>query len=193
MVFIPSGPFLMGSDSEGSPWPARRYMLGGYSIDQYEVTNAEFAAQFPDHAYPEGAAEHPVSRVTWAEAAAYCRALGKRLPTEAEWEKAARGAEGRTWPWGNQPRRRRPHPQYSGVVKRRPGSDRYDVSPYGVHDMAGSVWEWTADGDERGRIVRGGLWNLHLDFEYSRTWEKNRIPPDERFTFLGFRCARSNP
>ncbi len=190
LITVPPGPFTMGHPDDPSAKPERRYMLGGFKIDRYEVTNAEFASQFPDHTYPEGADDHPVSHITWKQADAYCKAIGKRLPTDAEWEKAARGNDGRTFPWGNQERKRMPHPEFSGVVKRRPGTDKEDLSPYGVHDMAGSLWEWTADGDADGKIVRGGLWNLHLDFQFSKTWEKNRIPAGEEFSFLGFRCAQ---
>lgn len=190
-VRVPPGLFIMGHDGDSAAGPERHYMLGGFRIDRFEVTNGEFAAQFSGHVYPEGADEHPVSHVTWNEADAYCRSIGKRLPTEAEWEKAARGEDGRNFPWGNQERKRMPHPEFSGVVKRRPGTDKKDVSPYGVQDMAGSLWEWTADGGDEGKkFARGGLWNLHLDFKFSQTWEKIAIPPGEKFSFLGFRCAQ---
>lgn len=190
MIAIPPGPFTMGNDDDPAAKPERRYMLGGFQIDRFEVTNAEFAAQFPDHTFPQGAEEHPVSHVSWNEADAFCKAAGKRLPTDAEWEKAARGNDGRAFPWGEKERRRMPHPEFSGVVKRRPGTDKKDVSPYGVQDMAGSLWEWIAEGNAEGKFARGGLWNLHLDFRFSKTWEKIVIPPDERFSFLGFRCAQ---
>ncbi len=189
-VTVPPGPFTMGHPDDPTAKPERRYMLGGFSIDKFEVTNAEYAAQFPDHKFPDGADDHPVSRVKWENANAYCERIGKRLPTDAEWEKAARGNDGRTFPWGEKVRKRMPHPKFSGVVKRRPGTDKKDVSPYGVQDMAGSLWEWTTDGDTEGKFVRGGLWNLHLDFEFSKTWQKIKIPPEERFSFLGFRCAK---
>lgn len=190
MVTVPPGPFTMGHPDDPTAKPERRYMLGGFSIDKFEVTNAEYATQFPDHKFPDGAGDHPVSRVKWENAKTYCERVGKRLPTDAEWEKAARGNDGRTFPWGEKIRKRMPHPKFSGVVKHRPGTDKKDVSPYGVQDMAGSLWEWTADGDTEGKFVRGGLWNLHLDFEFSKAWQKIKIPPEERFSFLGFRCAK---
>ena len=104
---------------------------------------------------------------------------------------SAKGRSGSIYPWGNHPLRKRPHPFYSGVVKTKTGSNKQDVSPYGVHDMAGSVWEWTADSQGPSKIIRGGLWNLHLDFQYSKAYEKAAIPPGERLSFLGFRCVRS--
>lgn len=189
-VTIPPGPFTMGHPEDTLAKPERRYMLGGFSIDKFEVTNKEYAAVVPNHKFPQGAGDHPVSHVTWEEAKSFCEAAGNRLPTDAEWEKAARGNDGRAFPWGDKARKRMPHPKFSGVVKRRPGTDKKDVSPFGVHDMAGSLWEWTADEGKGGKVVRGGLWNLHLDFEFSKTWQKNIIPPEERFSFLGFRCAK---
>ena len=77
-----------------------------------------------------------------------------------------------------------------GVIKRRVGLNKRDVSPYGVLGMAGSVWEWTQDSVGEKIITRGGLWNHHLDYEYSKTYERNLIDPNDRFIFLGFRCAR---
>ncbi|TDJ52657.1 MAG: hypothetical protein E2O44_00250 [Nitrospina sp.] len=190
LVEIPEGPFIMG-DSIGTG--EHRFFLNGFEIDEFEVTHREFKQQFPSHSYNESAGNHPVTQVDWYRAVQYCFRVGKRLPTSAEWEKAARGQAGWVYPWGNKRVKKTGHPHYSGVVKKSVGSNRKDVSPYGVHDMAGSVWEWTSDGDEQGsdKIIRGGLWNLHLDFEYSKTYEKTFIPPMETFTFLGFRCARS--
>jgi len=71
------------------------------------------------------------------------------------------------------------------------GLNRNDISYYGLNDMAGSVWEWTGEQVDGKIVVRGGLWNLHLDYEYSKTFERNLLDPDRRFPFLGFRCARS--
>ncbi len=76
------------------------------------------------------------------------------------------------------------------MIKKAAGSNPQDTSPYGVQDMAGSVWEWTADSEGPTKVIRGGLWNLHLDFEYSKTFDKAAIPPKERLSFLGFRCVR---
>lgn len=162
-----------------------------FFIDSHEVTNQQFTERFPEHSFREGAEKHPVSHVTWQEAKVYCSVVGKRLPSEAEWEKAARGTDGRLYPWGDQVPKKKPHPYYSGLVKSTVGFNRKDVSFYGVRDMAGSVWEWTADQMDGKTVTRGGLWNYHLDYDYSKTFERNLIDPDQRFIFLGFRCARS--
>ncbi|MCF8719806.1 formylglycine-generating enzyme family protein [Nitrospina gracilis] len=186
MIEIPAGEFVMGADDD-----RRTAATQAFFIDEHEVTNKEYADLVPGYTYREGAGGHPVTHVTFHEAQSYCKQRKARLPTGDEWEKAARGTDGLLYPWGNRPARRKPHPFYSGVVKKNAGSNRKDVSPYGVRDMAGSVWEWTDAGDGEQRETRGGLWNLHLDFEYSKTFDRNRLPADARFIFLGFRCARS--
>jgi len=191
MVEVPAGPFVMGDDADPDAAPRRRVVLDTFFIDRLEVTNAEYAEQFPDHGFPPGAEGHPVASISWRQAVAFCGRLDKRLPTGAEWEKAARGSDGLLYPWGGKKPRRKPHPFHSGLIKRKVGFDKKDVSVYGVRGMASSVWEWTASGGADKKVVRGGLWNFHLDYEYSKTFEKNFIPADKKFIFLGFRCARS--
>lgn len=191
MIEIPGGSFIQGEPSGKRVAENTTIMLESFLIDSHEVTNGDFSKEFPEHSFREGAVKHPVSHVAWLEAKAYCNQVGKRLPSEAEWEKAARGTDGRLYPWGNKVPKKKPHPFYSGLVKRTVGLNRKDVSVYGVRDVAGSVWEWTADQVGGKGITRGGLWNLHLDYEYSKTFERNLIDPDDRFIFLGFRCARS--
>jgi formylglycine-generating enzyme required for sulfatase activity len=191
MVEIPAGSFIQGPPLKSPSTEEASVYLEAFLIDTHEVTNEEFSEKFSDHTFWPGAEPHPVSQVTWNEAQKYCRLAGKRLPTESEWEKSARGPDGRIYPWGKKVLKKKPHPFYSGIIKRRVGLNRKDVSFYGVRDMAGSVWEWTSDRVEDKAVARGGLWNLHLDYEYSKTYERNLIPPDRRFIFLGFRCARS--
>lgn len=191
MVMIPEGPFTMGQGNRPPHGPERRLFLRPFLIDQSEVTNEEFQEQFPDYRFRKGAAQYPKTKVTWYQAKEYCEKVGGRLPTEPEWEKAARGEHASVYPWGDKKPRKRPHPFYSGVVKKKVASNKQDVSAYGIHDMAGSVWEWTSDAQGSLKIIRGGLWNKHLDFEYSKAFEKATIPPGERLSFLGFRCVHS--
>jgi len=164
MVWVPAGDFLMGSDSpesEPDERPLRRVFVPAFYIDRYEVTNAAFKRFRPEHTFPPGEDDLPVTHVTHAEAEAYCRWIGKRLPTDAEWEKAARGTDGRRYPWGDifDPHNANvrdglasavlgPLPE-SGVCaasgKQPGGSFPRGVSPYGCQDMAGNVWEWVSD------------------------------------------------
>jgi len=156
-IHIPAGDSMMGSPQD-SESPSRKIYLDGYYISRYPVTNAEYyafteATKYPppehwqDGIYPAWEADHPVVYVSWDDATAYCRWARGRLPTEAEWEKAARGKDQRRFPWGNtfDPARcnsREGNREASSRVGRySPLGD----SPYGVADMAGNVWEWILD------------------------------------------------
>lgn len=180
MVLVPAGPFLMGSDKKVDPkaylteMPQHTVHLDAYEIDKHEVTTVQFlkfvlaTARAPliDWRYDGGnfqdtMVNHPVMHVSWQEATDYCTWAGKRLPTEAEWEKAARGEDGRIYPWGDQPaglsRANFGRGGLSGPVRDRPerlmlyppiiSVDKYEnaLSPYGAYQMAGNVAEWVAD------------------------------------------------
>ena len=180
MVLIPAGPFVMGSDkkvdknSYTAEFPQRTVHLDAFEIDKYEATTVQFLKfvlatnraplidwQYDGGNFQDTMVSHPVMHVSWFEADAYCKWAGKRLPTSAEWEKAARGEDGRIYPWGNQPaglsRANFGRTGLSGPVRDRPerlllyppivSVDKYEnsVSPYGVYQMAGNVAEWTAD------------------------------------------------
>lgn len=174
MVLIPTGEFIMGTnmtDSEEThkkignvkplyldQQPERTVYLDAYYIDRYEVTNREYkrfleATQYEDvpagwenGEYPEAKAEHPVTQVSWGDALAYALWAHKILPTEEQWEKAARGTDGRIYPWGNDYEKGAVNMGIDGPKEDRPvGSFPKDVSPYGVRDMAGNVMEWTLD------------------------------------------------
>ena len=217
MVTVPAGEFLMGSDApeaDVDERPASRIFVDAFWIDRIEVSNARHARCVENGAcsppvtgsYTDPMkADLPVSLVSWAQALAYCRWVGKRLPTEAEWEKAARGTDGRGYPWGNAFEGDRANAGYThGPVA--VGSYPEGASPYGALDMAGNVWEWTSslyrpypydprDGREdltarEARVNRGGSW--HYGAWYNRT--TYRATADQtyrRIADLGFRCARS--
>ena len=195
-VEIPAGTFLYGD-------PPELKETSAYRIGKHPVTNAEYAAfvaatehKPPRHwrsqIPPDKLADHPVVNVTWYDAMAYAEWAGGRLPTEEEWEKAARGTDGRVYPWGDERDPARCNAWEGGVRATTPvGKYSPDGdSPYSVADMAGNVWEWTVSewGDEY-RVVRGGSWAD--DQWYARCAYRSRYISDYYFSFLGFRLVVS--
>jgi formylglycine-generating enzyme required for sulfatase activity len=158
MVLIPAGEFIMGSDLERTPpleVPEHTVELPAYYIDVYEVTHGEWIRFLTENDYsPEGdwrrfynigKEDHPVGNVTWEDARTYCEAAGKRLPTEAEWEKAGRGTDGLKYPWGEVWESKANTEEHGMRNSIEVGEMAEDKSPFGVYDMMGNSQEWTAD------------------------------------------------
>jgi formylglycine-generating enzyme required for sulfatase activity len=234
MVLIPAGPFWMGNNGRGADGPGdkdeqplHKVSIGAYFIDVYETTNAmykEFVDATKHEApklwkngrYPPAKANHPVVYVSWHDASEFCAWAGKRLPTEQEWEKAARGTDKRVFPWGSQFDVMKANtPQYWMAIHQTETADTMPVgsfeagkSPYGLYDMAGNVYEWVNDWylpypgnqypnnhyGEKNKIVRGGSWYDCLSYGCglsSPTYNRSRFNPDIRNKGFGFRCAKS--
>jgi formylglycine-generating enzyme required for sulfatase activity len=227
MAFVPAGEFVMGSTgddvrrtADADEFPQRKVWVDDFYIDVHEVTNAQYKVfvdsmgvrpppKWENGNYGIGEDGLPVISISWDEAAAYAKFMGKRLPTEAEWEKAARGTDGRQYPWGN---------AFDRVHAN--NGDRLlpimsfpeGVSPYGVYDMAGNAAEWVVDryeayprteplprdlpdrkevfkGDRR--VYRGGSWNTFP--KYLRCSNRESTSPGKRWVYIGFRCAMDPP
>jgi len=231
MILIPAGEFMMGCNEavdpqcSGDEKPYHRVYLDAYYMDKHEVTVAEYrkcvnAGGCKDPVTGQycnwgqsGREGHPINCVDWNQAQDYCSWAGKRLPTEAEWEKAARGTDGRKYPWGNETA----NCQYAVMDDGGSGCGRNSTwpvcskpqgnSPYGLCDMAGNVWEWVQDwydenyyqgspannpkgpSSELSRVLRGGSWGLSHP-EYLRASFRFRIEPTFWFYNYGFRCVR---
>ena len=223
MVLIAAGPFLMGTSAQdrGGPNAVRENSdsnpqhsvdVAAFYIDKTEVTNAQYkrycdATKYPapphwkNGDFPDGEGNVPVTFINWWEASSYAAWAGKRLPTEAEWEKAARGADGRAFPWGAQW-------DASKVVwgEKKPqavGSKPEGASPYGVLDMAGNVYEWVADWyqaypgatrtfPEYGTIYKVARGGGFMGFEFvAHTYYRSVARPQARSEWIGFRCVKS--
>jgi formylglycine-generating enzyme required for sulfatase activity len=207
-VMIPAGAFVMGEGQD-----AHEVELSAYQIGKYPVTVEEFGKYVEDGgpepdewdkqlAYPN----RPVVNVSWHEAVAYCEWAGLRLPSEAEWERAARGVEGRPYPWGaEEPDPTRANYEITAVGAPTPvGLFPRGATPEGICDLAGNVWEWVADwhgkypkgrlrnprGPKTGlyRVMRGGAWIVGPG--YLRAAEHSRGAPLDGYVSFGFRCAR---
>jgi formylglycine-generating enzyme required for sulfatase activity len=231
MVLVPAGEFTMGS-KEGSDHekPEHRVYLDAYYLDVYEVTISQYEQFLEETSFDPPPMwttmaqppyeNRPVVNVDWKDANNYCRWAGKRLPTEAEWEKAARGTDGRIYPWGNDP----PNPQRANYGKAKwnnhealvtVGQLQDGKSPYGIYDLAGNVWEWVSDwydpnyyatspsknpqGPETGKykVLRGGSWDLAAENLRSSRRDFNILStadydsPAYRNFNSGFRCAKN--
>lgn len=218
MVLIPAGEFILGADPhESSPQfsseqtsslnaqPRQTYKLEAFYIDAYEVAYDQFLQFKPHSGYEGGKAGDPRRGVSWYEADAYCLWLGKRLPTEFEWEKAARGTKGNLFAWGNEF-----HRDYSNMGKtvKPVGSVATDKSVYSVYDMNGNVSEWTASSykpypgakledsnfGEKFKVIRGGsIQKTEHGFmpEFGMLFYRNYAPPHMRLWDTGFRCAKT--
>jgi sulfatase modifying factor 1 len=257
MVQVPAGTFVMGSPDgvrAAAERPKHPVKLAAYCIDVTEVTETAYTAcvvaggctpavrtvawsdmsademkLFSRLCNGDDRADHPINCVDWSQAAAYCTWSGRRLPTEAEWEYAARGPAGQVYPWGTDPpsatRLNACGPECVAITKRNPSRARLtmydardpwettapvasfpaDASPFGALDMAGNVWEWTADwyggyaaaavenphGADEGteRVFRGGGWQTDDAYE-ARAAYRRSAEPTTRGVNIGFRCAR---
>jgi formylglycine-generating enzyme required for sulfatase activity len=219
-ALVPAGPFTMGDDEES---PRCEVHVSAFYLDRYEITVARYAKFLEatgsvhppegwEGANPAKSGELPVVGVDWQDADAYCRWAGKRLPTETEWEKAARGSDARRYPWGDAS----PMLEHANFQNTSPlaydggltpaGTHPAGASPYGIHDLAGNAAEWVADwhaeGFERGdvrdpkgpesgtrRVIRGG--GRFDGAERIASAKRYYASPETRGEDIGFRCARS--
>ena len=225
MVLIPAGTFIMGTNSRlPDEGPEHEVTLKAFYIDKFEVTNLQYKkfndatkrrspTHFRNRTFPQGKADHPVTFVSWLDAKAYCQWAGKRLPSDQEWEKAARGTDGRWFPWGNEfdytksnsPVRWREIGVFGDTTP--VGAFAGGASPYGVYDMSGNVWEWTDSWyqaypgnavasesyGERYKVLKGGSWfdcsfyNCGISAPvFNRAFFSKRTKNDS----FGFRCAK---
>lgn len=223
MILIPAGEFIMGTNEAGysvdpaavfpdkpllkDERPAHTVYLDTFAIDRTKISNRDYQRfiMARTRSLPTGLQEadpnQPATDLTWQEAAEYCASVGKRLPTEEEWEKAARGTDGRVYPWGNQF-----DPEIEKAVRASLPAKPI-LSPYGAEAMVGFGWEWTADRyrpypnnpyradtfRKNFRTIRGGIGGdqpgaLRL---LTRTTTRFYADPEKRDPFIGFRCAKS--
>ena len=222
MAVVPAGEFTMGSPTgDSDEQPAHQVYVDAFSMDKYEVTVGQYAAFLQAKGIDQPSdwktmnqpahQKRPVANVDSTDAAAYCKWAGKRLPTEAEWEKAARGTDGRLYPWGNDA----PTPLHANFGKTDwnnhgvlapVGTFEAGKSPYGIYDMAGNVWEWVNDwydfkyynkspsknptGPSTGgtKVIRGGSW--YSNPRALRSANRSLISPMDQ-GLNGFRCAKT--
>lgn len=224
MIIVPAGDFIFGGQLLDGDLEGHMVFVAEFMIDLTEVTTGAFAAFVEQTGYVTVAEQqgdpvswrkfasgdlknHPVVFMAWDDATAYCSHVGKRLPSEVEWEKAARGDDARLWPWGNSWNEEWLNSLESGYGRTTPvGAYPNGASPYGIADLAGNVWEWTAtayvadphedSGDSSAeetfadsRVLRGGSWRTMANG--TQTTYRKPAQPDYRRDTTGFRCAQS--
>jgi len=227
MIPIPAGKFIRGSDhrlpDEGPEYTAE---TNAFWIDKYEVTNLQYKQfiyatnrkspnHFRNRTYPEGKVDHPVVFVSWFDAYDYCKWAGKRLPTDVEWEKAARGTDGRNFPWGddfdvnkvNSPVRWASLHMEGDTMP--VGSFEAGKSPYGLYDMSGNVWEWTdswytqypgnqwpsENYGELYKVLKGGSWwdcSFYQCGVSAPSFNRSYFKQNIKNSSFGFRCAKDD-
>ena len=218
MVYVPGGEFMMGRDGEDVyERPAHSVNVRPFFIDANEVTCEEYAKfiRATGHAappgwaqgsFPPGAGRKPVTGVTWDDAVAFSKWAGKRLPTEAEWEFAARGNDGRRYPWGDDWRAGAANAEGASGGAVDVGSFQEGKSPFGAFDMVGNVWEWTASkltsypggslpatAPDDWKVIRGGSFESNRNqatTTYRRSYPERGAPDYSR---IGFRCVSGPP
>ncbi len=210
MVLVPAGEFIMG-DNETE----KKMFLDSYYIDKYEVTNGLYKkcvdvsiCVTPQNTAPENLnhysdgnySNHPVVYVDWAMAKSFCEWRDNNLPTEAQWEKAARGTDGSKFPWGNEdPNSRLLNYFFLVGDSSSVGNYPSGASPYGVMDMAGNVWEWTSDwydtmSSPENHVIKGGAWNGTIEYYFHSSYRQSGVEiVDKWFFSLGFRCVKDAP
>jgi formylglycine-generating enzyme required for sulfatase activity len=218
MVYVPGGEFIMGRD-DGDEYerPAHRETVKAFFIDSHEVTCGDYekfvkedshpAPQgWPGRVCPAGEARKPVTGVTWGDAVAFCYARSKRLPTEQEWEFAARGTDGRRYPWGNDWHAGRANADGASGGMVDVGSYPGGKSPFGAFDMTGNAWEWTAadmtaypggklpeDPKSGTKVLRGGSYlsnRIQAAATYRHGWLASGA---NSYSEAGFRCVKDAP
>jgi formylglycine-generating enzyme required for sulfatase activity len=197
MVYIPAGEFIMGDSADPKTRGGEKVRLPAYLIDRYEMSVGKFRAA-QTGAEMDGKDAFPATQVSFHRAEEFCARNDKRLPTEAEWEKAARGTDGRKWPWNIF--LQHPNDGFSGFIPEPVDKRKEWISPYGVYGMNHNVWEWTADWyDYNGmpekdarkfRTLRGGLMQTHTAIGFSTVYFRNWMAPEAEYNFIGFRCAK---
>ena len=220
MAYIPAGSFEMGDHfnegaGDGRELPVHTVTLDGFYMDKTEVTVGQFKAFLADSVYSWGGSwngvgqysptdDHPMIYVNYDDAVAYAEWAGKRLPTEAEWEYAARGGlEGQRYPWGDEIDNSKAN--YGQNIGTTTVAGSYSANGYGLYDMAGNVWEWCTDwydsdyytnlpatnplGPETDtfRVLRGGSWAHSIN--YLRLASRSNSTPPDRYNSYGFRCV----
>ena len=221
MAYVSAGEFIMGSNERwDDEAPEHISTTNAFYIDLNEVSNADYKIfvdanlkkhpfHWPDGNLPQGKENHPVVYVSWFDANEYCSWAGKRLPTEQEWEKAARGEDGLIYPWGNEWSLDKSNNPYKNSAGTEPvGSYPEGRSPYGLYDISGNVWEWvdshylphpgnpvtrTEYGTDK-RVLKGGSWFDCLSYGCglsAPTFNRSFFTPEVKNNSFGFRCAKT--